>query len=270
MDIDSNEKTPETQPQQAQPTPLSTAESVRPVEKKNKKQLLWVIPLVMLLAAGLIAAGYYLGQQQSNDTQGSVSTGEEDTTDKNKAASPVAPTASVDPYADWSDSSRINPADPSTGYIPAFTFKYPSTWNRVSPLEGVACGIIISPTATTWTANDSTICLGTDMKYSTSLKVATQELLQDHTIASSANISVAGKSAIQAESAPQTIDGKTTVKLITLVDDVDIKREYFDTRLDKITQIGIMHITGEYIGDSEGLAAFKEQYKLIIESIVLK
>lgn len=233
-------------------------------QPKSKKWLMWVIPLALILIAGLLAAGYYLGKQQPNDkqTNATITSGSTDTRDNDKKEPEVnedTPEAPVDAYAGWSDSSAIDPPGPSSGYVPAFTFKYPAGWNHIKP-RGPACGIIVSPTATSWSNTDPIVCVGTDSTYDGALQGAAAQTL-GQPVASSRSLTVNGHAALQVESQPQNDGQQTTIKMVTVVDNVNRGSAYGEP--------GILVVTGTYVGRPNGFDAFKKEYQLIVDSVEL-
>lgn len=270
MDTNNNQFPDERQESTSAPTytapatPVASQPAYTPpiTPEKSKKWPMWALPLALLVIAGLVAAGYYLGTQQRDDKQANTATTSDsielrDTKEQDKDDAVAEP---VDSYAGWQSSNDIALGGPA----PTFSFKYPGSWKHVMPGEGVSCGIMVSPTATRWTFTDSIVCVGTDGTDNRSIEdVAISWLGNDGPVASSKTLTVSGRPAVQVTSKPQADGDKTRIGIVTIVSDVNRGNGYSDP-------IGILQVSTTFVGSQNEFDAFQKEYQLIVESVEVK
>lgn len=272
QDFETNQTPPAQQPE---PLPQHSPETppTPPAEKSKTKLILFIVAGI-LLVAGLVFAGYYLGTQRSDKKEDKAISikgdgVKKDTTEVEEAPkTSETPAESVESYENWNNSSDLSVGGPA---LP-FSFKYPGSWKHVKPGEGLSCGIIVSPTATTWTGTDSTVNMCGDGKSGQSLLSAAGTTFKDTTIASAKSLTVKGRSAVQVEGDPQTERQQTVIKLVTVIDNVTLSGNYSDIQngVQVMTNIGYLFITGEFRGESANFEAFKKDYQSIVNSVEVK
>lgn len=263
QDFETNQTPPAQQPE---PLPQHSPETppTPPAEKSKTKLILFIVTGIVLVA-GLVFAGYYLGTQRSDKKEDTVASVEDGTkkkkieTDTDKVAE-EAPEAPTDPYTGWQNYADIPSHSPES-----FNYKYPADWKVVQrPGDGIAPCTQISPTSTQWSRTISTVCIGTDgASNGKSTKDVAILWMGSGTVSSSKNLTVAGHSAAQVISTPQPEGDKVTIKIATVVENVDRGDSHLDRN-------GILHASATFVGNQSDFEAFRATYQQIIDSIELK